>query len=109
MAWELRGNKRYYYRSIRRGRRVTKEYFGRGPRAEQAAREDEKRRAECEHERQAMMQDILEIQEITRMTNQVQADVRLLFDAALLASGFHRNNYGQWRAKRDKCEEADGS
>jgi len=30
MAWEPRGNDRYFYLSVRRNGRVTKQYFGRG-------------------------------------------------------------------------------
>ena len=34
MAWERRGNAEYYYRSYQVGRRVRKEYLGRGTDAE---------------------------------------------------------------------------
>ena len=37
MAWEKRWNQRYYYRSVRVGKKVRKIYFGRGPEAECAA------------------------------------------------------------------------
>ena len=107
MAWERRGNRRYYYRSIRRGRRVVKQYFGRGPLAEQAAREDAERRAARERERQAMLAEMRGMQEVARLTDQVETDARLLLDATMLASGLHRPNYGPWRRKRAKQHEAD--
>ena len=33
MAWEQRGEKRYYYRSVRNGKKVKKVYFGSGAEA----------------------------------------------------------------------------
>jgi len=46
MAWEQRGPHTYYYRSIRRHGRVTKDYLGTGPLAEFCAAEDAARRAQ---------------------------------------------------------------
>jgi len=46
MAWEQRGPQTYYYRSIRRHGRVTKDYLGTGPLAEFCAAEDAARRAQ---------------------------------------------------------------
>ena len=48
MAWERRGNKRYYYRSVRVGGKVKKTYFGNGPLAIAAAEEMEVARLERE-------------------------------------------------------------
>ncbi len=47
MGWEVRGGKRYYYRKERDPRtgRVRSRYCGSGAKGEQAAREDEERRA----------------------------------------------------------------
>ena len=44
MAWEKRGNKKYYYRKQRVGKKVISEYIGAGPNAEKIAREDELQR-----------------------------------------------------------------
>src|SRR5262245_54787355 len=44
--WQRRGNKLYYYRTQRVGRRVVRAYFGSGPEAVLAAALDAARRAE---------------------------------------------------------------
>ena len=45
MPWARRGPHKYYYRSVRQGTRVTKEYVGTGSLAELSAAEDAERRA----------------------------------------------------------------
>jgi hypothetical protein len=44
VAWEERGGRRYYYRSVRRGGRVVKEYVGTGPLTEATVQLDEEDR-----------------------------------------------------------------
>jgi hypothetical protein len=45
MAWEPRGTHTYYYRSVRRNGRVTKEYLGTGPLAALSVAAEAQRRA----------------------------------------------------------------
>lgn len=59
MGWERRGQKRYYYRTRRVGRRVVKDYVGSGDAAALAAqldawsRQQRKARREGEHKARA--------------------------------------------------------
>jgi hypothetical protein len=46
MPWAQRGWHKYYYRSVREGRHVRKEYLGTGPLAALYATEDAERRAQ---------------------------------------------------------------
>ena len=46
MPWAQRGPYKYYYRSVRQGTCVTKEYVGTGPLAELCATEDAARQAQ---------------------------------------------------------------
>jgi hypothetical protein len=48
MAWEQRGEKRYYYRSVRNGKKVKKVYFGSGAEAAAVAEMMEVSRLERE-------------------------------------------------------------
>lgn len=101
MGWERRGTAGpYYYRSLRRGRRVVKQYFGAGDEAQRAPREDAERRASRAAQRQAVREETGQVQPIARLTNNVAIDANLLLEAVLLASGLHRHNYGPWRARR---------
>ena len=96
MAWEQRRNgARYYYRSRRVDGKVHKEYFGRGPRAEQAAKEDARRRAEkkaCRKRRQQFDDAIAPLAEVERRLEPLVA-------AALLTTGFYKH-HGSWRRRR---------
>jgi hypothetical protein len=54
MAWERRGNRRYFYRSVRVGGKVKKKYLGRGPLAEVAAEGMEVARLKRDRQKEAM-------------------------------------------------------
>ena len=100
MAWEQRGNRSYYYRSVRSGTRVTKEYIGGGRVASLIAQLDEterekktQRRERLELDRQrwaALERPMLELDELTD----------LLVTAAMMAAGFRRHDRGAWRRRR---------
>jgi len=100
MAWEQRGEKRYYYHSERVGSRVVRRYIGTGAIAELAATADDLRRLEraieirerrAEQERLAAAEaPLLELCELSER----------LAHAALLAAGFHRHDRGAWRRTR---------
>ena len=100
MAWERRGNRSYYYRSVRTGTRVTKEYAGGGLMGALAeefeAERREKRAYEVDRRRRerarwaALEQPARELDEL--------ADV--LMTASLMMAGFHRHDRGEWRRRR---------
>lgn len=101
MAWERRGSNTYYYRSVRRGGRVEKEYRGGGVpgmlTAEldaevQREREDRRAVARAERERWA---------DLERSAREVDDLMEGLTAIELLAAGFHRHDRGAWRRRRD--------
>jgi hypothetical protein len=111
MAWERRGNRSYYYRSVRRGGRVVKEYFGTGRVAELCAQLDgltlERRAIErqdraAERDRSAALE--ARTLELIQLTD-------VLVAATLMVAGYHRHDRGTWRRRRDRPraieEEAD--
>ena len=100
MGWEQRGNRSYYYRSVRSGTRVTKEYAGGGLMGvlaeEFEAEQREKRAYEADRRRReratwaALEQPARELDDL--------AD--LLMAASLSVAGFHRHDRGEWRRRR---------
>jgi hypothetical protein len=93
MAWESRGNNRYYYRKRWVGKKVVSEYVGKGPAAEEAAGLDLERRKRLREDRDRMNSLLLQIKRI-------DYTIKGVITGVLLASGFH-NHKGQWRKKRD--------
>jgi hypothetical protein len=107
MAWERRGNRSYYYRSVRRGGQVVKEYLGIGTVAELGAQLDaltRERRAIEQQDRAAERSrcDMLEEQtlELIQLTDALVA-------ATLTAAGYHRHDRGAWRRRRERPGQAD--
>ena len=89
----------YYYRSVRSGGRVKKEYVGGGLLGEVAAKLDERERltkkekvAYWRAERERLEQSAAFLQELTEAA-------KVLVRAHLLASGCHQHK-GQWRRQR---------
>jgi hypothetical protein len=101
MAWENRGARQYWYRSIRsHDGGVRKEYLGRGPAAVAAA----KRQAEAQVKRQADADAAAamaaESEPLDRLAVDLDAGVEALVEASLRVEGFH-DHKGTWRKRRD--------
>lgn len=104
MAFEARSTrgKTYLYLS-RRNRatgKVEKLYVGRGPDAEGAAAVLEERRQRRAAERQLVERLGAELRAVDALMAALDASATAVFEAALLAAGYHRRNYGPWRKRR---------
>jgi hypothetical protein len=101
MAWERRGGKAYFYRSVRRGGKVGKEYLGGGAAGQAAAAADQARRAARLAERAAFEREQAGFAAAEALTGACGAGCEVLLEAVLLASGFRRRNRQRWRAWRE--------
>ena len=100
MAWEERGGRRYYYRSVRRGGRVIKEYVGTGPVAEATAQLDEEERLRREEEAQAWKEERRRMEILEAQIEELCDAAETLSRAALVAAGYRQHNRGEWRLRR---------
>src|SRR5919199_4327628 len=102
MGWEVRRRGGpYYYRSVREGDRVRKEYLGGGvlgllaARLDEAERQQRRRQASLwEAERQRLERSAAFLQELTEASE-------ILVRAHLIASGHHQRK-GEWRRARER-------
>jgi hypothetical protein len=101
VAWEKRGGKLYYYRSVRDGERVKKEYLGRGELAETIAHADETIRRHREERRAQEMAEREILEDLAAPTLEVREAARVLARASLVALGYHEH-HGEWRRKRER-------
>lgn len=100
MAWSERsGGSRYYYRSRREGVQVRRDYFGQGPQAEAAAKEDSERRAHAVSESALWEAEARRDAGIWQVTDELSKWADVLVLAALTDAGLH-NHRGQWRRRR---------
>jgi hypothetical protein len=99
MAWQVRGNKRYFYRSVRAGDRVVRLYLGTGRDVELMA--DQMELARLERAAEASIRRDLEDRYAasTRALGQLCQVTDLLVSAALTDKGFHKYR-GHWRKRR---------
>jgi len=100
MAWEQRGNKFYYYRKVRKGKRVVSEYVGAGDMAKLLYILDASDQEERENERQVWKEKHSEFQTTDVEIAQLNKILRNLVLATLLVSGYHPHK-GQWRRNRN--------
>ena len=100
MFWEIRGTRRYLYRSHRRGDTFEREYLGTGRQAEHLYREYRLRR-EAEHKLQAKLQHQLDAAQPAHI---MLADFTtwsdLLNRATLVAAGYYLHHRHEWRHRR---------
>jgi hypothetical protein len=100
MGWELRNGKRYYYRKIRRGRRVISEYVGASEFSGLWLELDEFDRAEKTQARIAWKDEKDEVKKLNKVINQLAEIINGMARASLLTSGYHPHK-GQWRQNRN--------
>jgi hypothetical protein len=104
MGWETRRDRgRYYTRTTRVGGRFVRTYLGTGAEAEQAAAEDDRRRARAETLR-------LEEERRASLLGPLEAFYRLvtlLTEAALVRQGFTKHG-GEWRRRRVPHDDGGG-
>jgi hypothetical protein len=99
VAWESRGQNRFYYRKRRRGRRVVSEYVGADELAEALALNDCLERMEREQAHADVRSEQTQERLVDAQLDQVLAHVRALASVALLINGYHEHR-GQWRKER---------
>ena len=90
MAWEIRNGKRMYYRSRRKGKKVTREYFGAGDAARLAAALDACKRRKKRHEDVTVDAIRRQWAAAARTLDHLIASTCLLIHAAFLAAGHDR-------------------
>jgi hypothetical protein len=105
MGWERRGKagRMVYYRVTRSAEgKVVKQYFGRGERAAAAAAVVARSKAQRNADRQAVQEEQALLAGPEGVMVELIQVAHLLMEGTLLASGFHRLNYGKWRKRRVK-------
>jgi hypothetical protein len=101
MAWEQRGTKGYYYRSVRHGRRVTRTYIASGTFGMLAAEFDAEERAERQASALAWQQTRAELEALDAQMQAWWTASSLLIDAYLTATGYYRHERSPWRKRAD--------
>ena len=99
MAWERRGSQTYYYRSVRRNGRVTKDYLGTGPLAALYAAEDAERQAQHQAEAAAWRQERAALDALDQQLDTYWNAATLLLKAMLYGEGYYQHDRGEWRKR----------
>ena len=103
MAWERRGGGFYFYRSVRDGGQVRKEYGGTGVVGEIAELMAEEDRLEREARRRNGEKQLAKALAACPPEDQLSAfseQVDRMVSDALTSAGFHRHKRGEWRKRR---------
>ena len=99
MAWEKRGGNLYYYRSVRRGDKVSRVYMGSGELAKIVHERDLINRAIEEGRRQEERRERERLEALTAPVAELEEIAEILARAHLIAAGCHRHK-GEWRRER---------
>jgi hypothetical protein len=101
MGWKVRkgGTGPYYYRSVRRGDRVGKEYYGSGILGQVAAQLDEVARLRSQEEAARWKGELELLEQRAEFLREITEAAEILTKAHLVARGFHRRR-GEWRRAR---------
>lgn len=96
MAWEPRGNRRFFYRSTRVNGRVVTKYLGKGPAAIAAAAEIAQARKQRQVEQAQLRAMENEDAPLDQLMELLQNRADLLLEASLISRGY-RQHRGEWR------------
>ena len=99
MGWEYRGNRLYYYRKKRNGRRVVSEYMGAGLSGHLMAVFDDEDRSERLYNKSQWKKQRSELRKLESDIDQLQKSINGFVRAVFLTSGYHAHK-GQWRQTR---------
>jgi hypothetical protein len=99
MAWEQRGPQTYYYRSVRRQGRVTKEYVGTGPLSVLVAAEEAERRAQRQAEAETWRQEQAALDALDQQIDAWWDMSTVLLKATLYTEGYYQHDRGKWRKR----------
>src|SRR5215213_8679506 len=100
MGWEERRGRQYYYRSVREGKRVRKEYVGGGALGQLVAQIDELERLQRKEEEAFCREQREHLERSAAFLQGLEEAAEVLVRAHLLASGCHKHK-GQWRKQRE--------
>jgi hypothetical protein len=102
--WERRERGGLYYtRSRKEGGKVVREYVGGGILGELAAQMDaERRRRRQEEEAAARREERERLDALTVPIEELCEAAEIITRAALVASGYHQHNRGEWRKRREQ-------
>ena len=101
MGWEERRGRPYYYRSVREGKRVRKEYAGGGALGQLLAQIDERERLQRKEEEAACKEEQERLQRSAEFLRELEEAAEILSRAELLVAGFHKHK-GEWRRSRER-------
>src|SRR5215203_1274297 len=101
MGWEERRGRLYYYRSVRKGKHVRKEYAGGGSLGQLAAQIDELERLQREEEEASWKEEREHLERSAGFLRELQEAAEILIRAELLVAGFHKRK-GEWRRLRER-------
>src|SRR5215203_4556098 len=101
MGWEERRGHQYYYRSVREGKRVRKEYAGGGVLGQLAAEIDELERLQRKEEEASWREERERLERSAAFLQELEEAAEILIRAELLVAGFHKRK-GEWRRRRER-------
>jgi hypothetical protein len=101
--WESRERGGLYYtRSRKEDGRVVREYVGGGILGELAAQMDAERRRQRKEEEVAQREERGRLDALVAPLEELCEAAEIIARAALVASGYHRHNRGEWRKRREQ-------
>ena len=96
MAWVLRGNREFYYRSVYTGGKSCMQYVGAGPVAQLAASYDQLHRARRLADKQSLAELRRHLQAVDARLAELTWRADLLGAASLICAGYHRRGKCSW-------------